>query len=181
MATIGHGNIPSLDIHTVVRWSFANSAARASTIVTTADIGKVGWELDSDKFYILKDTNPTWVLLNTASSSGNLPYGVTVSIESRPSANATILTFPIAYSISFPSGLTGSVAVCEIASTSTAVFTILKNGQAFGTCTFLSGQTTGTFAGTAGTVVAGDVMTIKTPATVDSTLANIGITLKGTA
>ncbi len=71
-----------------------------------------------------------------------------------------------------PAGLTGSVVNAGTAATASTVFDIAVNGTNFATMTFAPGSATATFAGSAQSFIAGDVLTI-TPRTVDATLANI--------
>ena len=59
------------------------------------------------------------------------------------------------------------------------VFTMLKNGAAWGTVTFGTGSTTGTFSIPTPTLAAGDVLTVRAPVASDPAFANVGITLVG--
>jgi hypothetical protein len=59
-------------------------------------------------------------------------------------------------------------------------FDLLKNGVSFGTVTFNVSATGSFTVASATSFAAGDVLTITAPATADSTLEDISITLVGT-
>jgi hypothetical protein len=83
--------------------------------------------------------------------------------------------------VTFPAGLGGSYGTAGTAATSTATFSIAKNGTAIGTMVFAAGATAASFTMAAATTfMAGDVLTITAPATPDPILANLAWTLSGT-
>jgi len=57
------------------------------------------------------------------------------------------------------------------------VFNITKNGTVIGTISFASGAQTGTFAGTAGTAVAGDVIRIAFASGADTTMKDLMVSV----
>lgn len=71
-----------------------------------------------------------------------------------------------------------SVISCDTAPTADATFTITKNGAAYATATILAGDTEGTvtFAGSAA-VAPDDILRVYAPASADSTLRNVSLTL----
>ena len=80
----------------------------------------------------------------------------------------------------FPEDLTGSKAKSQDAATAEAVFTINKNGGQVGTITWSAAGTTGAFSfSSAISFAEDDVLTIVGPASADTTLGRISITLKG--
>ena len=108
-------------------------------------------------------------------------YDLALSITGKPAANAYVLNFCVVNAFSLPAGLTGSVAKSNSAATASATFTIYKNGFTAGTIVFAAGSSTGAFTfSSAQSFAAGDFIQIIAPSTQDSTLANIGFTLKGT-
>ena len=108
-------------------------------------------------------------------------YDLALSITGKPAANAYVLNFCVVNPFTLPAGLAGSVAKSNSAATGTATFTIYKNGSTVGTIAFAPGSTTGAFTFSAlQSFAAGDFIQIIAPATQDTTLANIGFTLKGT-
>ena len=58
-------------IHKIHAWEHANAAARTGESVTAEDIGKISWQQDTDIFYVLKDTAPTWVELTGGAFQGD--------------------------------------------------------------------------------------------------------------
>lgn len=82
--------------------------------------------------------------------------------------------------MTFPAGLTGSRATCRDTASSSAVFSILKNGVQVATVTFAAGVNVGTFAmASALNVVAGDQIDLQAPSPADLTIRGIKITLRG--
>lgn len=73
---------------------------------------------------------------------------------------------------------TDSIASAVTASTGTTALTLLKNGVSFGTITFTT-SATGVFSGAGTTFAVDDILTVTAAATVDATLANVSVTLKG--
>lgn len=108
------------------------------------------------------------------------PYEVAGGCVGAPAASGFVLNFVSAQSWSVPASGVGCYAIAQTAATASGVFTIYKNGASSGTITFAAAGTTGTWSGfSAISLVAGDVLTIKAPTTADTTLADIGITIKG--
>jgi hypothetical protein len=109
------------------------------------------------------------------------PYDLALFAPGVPTVSALIMRFLFNRSVSFPSGLTGSVASAGTAATASTVFNLAKNGSAIGTLTFAAAGTTGSFSfASAVSVASGDVLTVTAPATPDATLANISVTLTAT-
>jgi hypothetical protein len=109
------------------------------------------------------------------------PFDLVAFYPGVPSASAIVTRVPVARAVTFPSGLTGSVAKASVAATSSTAFDIQKNGTSVGTITFAAAGTSATFtAASAITLAAGDVIAIIAPGTADATLANVGFVLAGT-
>ena len=138
------------------------------------------------------------------SGEGEVPYeghegdqivvsddGITITFEKRnydivgfiPGSmddDQTLLSFPFAVRVEFPAGLGNSVATFGAAPSGETVINFKKNGVQFATCTFLSGETAGTFSAASDTVFSkGDVLTVIAPATADSLAEDFGFTLDG--
>lgn len=64
-----HKNTLVGDQHIVQQWEAADLAARTALSVGAGDVGKVCYQVDTKKFYILEDTTPTWGLLNSQSDT----------------------------------------------------------------------------------------------------------------
>jgi hypothetical protein len=109
------------------------------------------------------------------------PAYVAGSWSGSPAASQVIERYIFATPVTFPAGLGGSYGTAGTAATSTATFSIAKNGTAIGTMVFAIGAATPSFTmTTATTFIAGDVLTIIAPATADPTLASLAWTLSGT-
>lgn len=85
---------------------------------------------------------------------------------------------PYAFTVSSASTITAKAVTAATAST---VYTVKKNGTAVATITFAASGTTATSALSSGafSVAAGDFLTLVGPATADSTLAAIGVSVVG--
>ena len=116
--------------------------------------------------------------LNSVDTNSKI-YDIAGGVDGMPVGNTTIATFRLARPISFPSNLTGSVAVANVASTGISVFSVQKNGTQFATLTF-NASATGVFAGTATSFSSGDSLSIVTPASQNATLSGVFFTLSGT-
>src|SRR5947207_2559706 len=109
------------------------------------------------------------------------PAYVSGSWSGSPAPSPIIERYIFATPVNFPAGLAGSYGGAAPAATSTATFSIQRNGTAIGTMTFAAAATTASFIMTSATsFAAGDVLTITAPATPDATLANLAWTLSGT-
>lgn len=105
-------------------------------------------------------------------------YDIGVFIPGQYSANQVLLLLPLERTVYFSANLDPSVAAAGVNPTAQTVLTINKNGTQFGTLT-ITATGTAAFAASAQSFGRGDVLTIVGPATPDTTLANIGITLSG--
>lgn len=110
------------------------------------------------------------------------PYDTGGYIPGTYTSSQVIYAHVFARSVEFPSGLSGSEGYAIGANaTSSAVFTVAKNGASVGSMTFGAATATATFsAASAISCAAGDRMTVTAPSSADSTLAGITFTLKGT-
>jgi hypothetical protein len=119
-----------------------------------------------------------WVFQGVA--AGGLVYDVGGFSPDRPGSNENVLSWLFCRTVTFPVNLTGSKAKAGTAATSSAVFSIQKNGVQIGTITVAAGQTVGTFSLASETTFgAPDVLDIIGPSPRDATLANMHITLSG--
>ncbi len=106
-----------------------------------------------------------------------------MSCGGKPTTAEVLLRIPMVRAVTFPDNFSGSQGVTGTNATGSSAWSIKKNGTEIGTCTFSSAGATGTFTtagATAETFAAGDVLTIVAPVSVDATMADIGIQLKGT-
>ena len=112
-----------------------------------------------------------------------VPHDIAVTHYGAPSDNAVVMFFAPTRSFSIAANFTNSVAVADTAATAEAVFTIFKlsggSETQIGTITFAAASKTGVFSTSSETLLSvGDVVKIKAPATADSTLADLAITIQ---
>jgi hypothetical protein len=110
----------------------------------------------------------------------NDPFLATCYRSGKPDAGEILLDFIPAIAGSFPTSLTGSTVRVGTNPTATAVYTFSKNGTSFGTLSIsTSGVATWTSASGASFNGTTDYCTITAPSSQDTTLAGVGICLKG--
>lgn len=119
-------------------------------------------------------------LAAAAGTGEGIPYDVASYTAGKPSASEKVVALKVVTAFGVSADLAGSAFVSGVAATGNTVFSVKKNGVQFTTITFAAASTTGTAgACSATTFAAGDVLTIEAPATADSTLADIMISVKG--
>lgn len=90
----------------------------------------------------------------------------------KPQAGQELFKIILSYSTSLPSALTGSRGGCEVAATSSSVFTLFKNGSSIGTATIAASTTTATFSfASMVSFAAGDLFSFTAPSPQDATLS----------
>ena len=140
-----------------------------STVPARQGVGANGTCLQADS---TQSTGIKWALQ---------PYDVTFAYPGAP-PNATVLQL-ICFSraVAMPGNFAGSTGHCGGNPTSTAVYTVYKNGSPLGTVTIATsgGFTFATSGGGSQTFVAGDTLSILTPTT-DATLSSVTMTFAGT-
>lgn len=125
-------------------------------------------------------TGSSWLAVGTGVSGGgggSTTYGVGLTISGQPTTDETLLFFPAPQALSLPTNATGSTAACEVAPSSTATFSIRKNGTQIGTVTFAANATTGTFTATSTSFSTGDVLSVVLTSAYDNTFSDIGIVI----
>jgi hypothetical protein len=146
--------------------------------------GSTTINLDANASYLVyQDGTTNGLFAYRAQSTGSIsePYDIACSIANLTANNEDILFFTFARSATLPASATGSQAVAAASATASTTYTIRKNGASIGTIVWSAAGTVGVFTGISATnFVAGDVLSITGPATADTTLADIGITLKMT-
>ena len=103
-----------------------------------------------------------------------------VFIPGKPTNSQLVLRIEVGRACTLPASLTGSQASARVASAANKSFDIKKNGSSVGSVDFnTSASGTFTFA-SATSFAAGDLLEIVAPATADTTLEDISITLVAT-
>jgi hypothetical protein len=108
------------------------------------------------------------------------PYDVGIYTSNVLSVSQQIARIEIPRTVTFISNFSPSLASSGVSATAQSKLTIAQNGTAVGTITFGAGSSTGTISATATVFNSGDILTITGPASPDSTLSQISITLSGT-
>ncbi|MDH3376450.1 MAG: hypothetical protein OEQ39_05715 [Gammaproteobacteria bacterium] len=108
-------------------------------------------------------------------------YELGAFFPNKPQTSEVVLRSIFTRSIDFPSALTGSQGYCETTATAETDFDVQKNAVSVGTIRFAIATNASTFiAASPISFTAGDRLAIIAPATPDTTLSDIYITLKGT-
>lgn len=123
--------------------------------------------------------NKTWTYAALPGQVQQLSFNFT--FQGRPAASAR-LNIPVAAPVSIAATLTGSVVFDSTLATAAAVFTLNRisgaSQTALGTLTVTpTSNTSVTLAGAGGLLAAGDDLQLVAPASQDTTLADIGITI----
>lgn len=119
-------------------------------------------------------------LISKGQAGTNPPYDVGLYIPGQPASGAEVFKLVAVRDVEFPDDWAGSYGHVGTNPTSSAVFTIKKNGSSIGSISISTGGVF-TFAttGAATTLAAGDRLTIEAPNPQDATLADIGFNLAG--
>ncbi len=102
-----------------------------------------------------------------------VPFTIQASATGTLSANQSVLRYIVTGNFYIPAVLAGTVASEGTAATSTATFTLNKNGIAFGTIAIAPNGAVTLTATSLTNFTAGDVLTLTAPSTPDPTLANV--------
>jgi hypothetical protein len=123
-------------------------------------------------------------LIPLGGGGGSSDISFALSIVDQPLDGQIInIAIPAGLKVTIPSGMTGSKGKASVAATAQSDFDVRKNNSSVGTIRFGSTETVPSFIMATETELdgdEGDYLTIICPSTQDSTLANIGITIKGT-
>lgn len=124
-------------------------------------------------------TNPISTLSQAVESG---PYIPVVYIPGVLTADQVLLYHVFSFQgASFPVDLDGSTAKAMDAATAETVVDIQKNGTSIGSITWAAAGTNGTFTFTTETAfVEGDTLSLIAPATADTTLGYVSVSLRGT-
>jgi len=147
----------------------------------TPPAGYVSLYAKTDKqWYYKDDAGVEHSLRGGTGLPGGSTYDISSWISGVLTVSQVLQSTRIARGLSYPIGMAGSQASSTVAATASTVLSVQKNDVEFGTITFAAASSTGVFAAaSAVTLVAGDRLSVVGPATPDTTLAGLSITLKG--
>ncbi|MGW8177404.1 MAG: hypothetical protein ACWGQW_01190 [bacterium] len=107
-------------------------------------------------------------------------YDVAGYLPGKGTASSKMLVHVFADDVTFPASLAGSVGTAETAATAQTDYDIQKNGSSVGTMRFAAAGSTASFIfATSQSFTSGDKLQLVAPATLDTTLADISLTLSG--
>lgn len=117
-------------------------------------------------------------------SGGSSDVSFALSIVDQPLDGQIInIAIPTGLKLTIAENMSGSKGKASVAANAQSDFDVQKNGSSVGTIRFGATETSPSFIMASETELdgdSGDYMTIVCPNPQDSTLANIGITIKGT-
>lgn len=157
------------------KWTTGNGLPTQPGILT----GDLYLDVTSGDIFSWNGTTNTWGAPITNLINGSLT--VAIWAAASPASGQVLYSLDCPWPAMFAADFSTSLATCNVAPTRNAVFSLQKNGTQFGTCTFAIGSTTGVFS-TSGQPVSfavGDVFNIVAPATADTTLAGVRMSLIG--
>jgi hypothetical protein len=119
-----------------------------------------------------------------ATGGGSSSYDISMFVQGKPSAGEVVLRYMAVRAFTLDTTGSNHKSKANVAATASATINVAKNGSTFMTVVFAAAGTTPTITVTnsaACTFAIGDILTVTMPASVDSTLSDIYLTLKGTA
>ena len=122
-----------------------------------------------------------WVAVTEGGGGGVDLRPIAFFFTSAPTASETMLLYTATENITFPIDFAGSAGSVGANPTAAMTFTVAVNGAAAGTIGISTGGAVSFTAAAAVNLVAGDRLSVSAPAGVDATIANVSITLRGTA
>lgn len=154
-----------------------NNTAQSLVFKTTAGVGPTVQAGERDLVY----TDGTDVVLAAGGLSTNdYPQDYHFYFPNKPANSATIAFIMMTRTVKFLSGLSNSYGTALVAATASSDFDIQKNGASIGTINWAAAATVATFTfATDTTFNTGDSIKVIAPATQDSTLSGISISISG--
>lgn len=154
----------------------AAAATSTTQLATTAFVTTA----DALKANLASPTFTGTVTAPTFTASNGWPYDLSAFYPGVLANSAVVLRHVAVRAWSLPTNAAGSALSAGTAATGSTTFTLKKNGSSIGTAVVSASGTTAAFTVTATSFAALDVFTVEGPATADTTLANVAISLLGT-
>lgn len=125
--------------------------------------------------------NVTWQTDGSGNDSAyfTAPFDVPIFAPGIGTNNQKLLRIKMTRNVIFPAGAINSEATASAASSAAATFTLSKNGTPFATVTFTTAAAGVWVQGTYASFAPGDLLEVDGPASADTTLADVGLTLYG--
>lgn len=118
-----------------------------------------------------------WVYLGISNPAFSR-YDFTVDIPGRPGSGARVAKWTVSSILTFKSALPESAGNADVEATTSAQFSLCRNGVEFATVSFAPGQSAATFANSSDVnCAAGDVLELYAPNPRDDTLSDIALTI----
>jgi hypothetical protein len=120
----------------------------------------------------------------STSGGGSSGYDLSTFISGKPIAGEVVLRYMAVRAFTLDTTGSNHKGKANVAATASATINVAKNGSTFMTAVFAAAGTTPTISVTNSascSFAVGDILTVTMPASVDSTLSDIYLTLKGTA
>ena len=183
---------PSLVAGSTVTVKIAHTNTGASTlnvnsggavaIQKNGGLALVGGELQAGGIYEFVYDGTQFQMKGFASQVGAIPYDVISGLPGKPGASAIVCLMTFTRTVVFAGNFAGSAGTVGTNPTSTATYTVKKNGSSIGTVVVSTGGAV-TFTTTAGateTFNSGDRLEVDAPGSQDATLSDVAFTLSGT-
>jgi len=132
-------------------------------------------DTDSDIMFIYGDLSPVPILSLTINN-----YDFGVYVEGTPDSQQLLINYIVPRRVFFVEDFIESFAKSRVAATAETVFSIQVEGVEVGTITFAAASDEGVFSSASDiTVEIGETISVQAPVSVDNTLTDVTITLKG--
>ncbi len=162
--------------------SWSNSAGKWVPVAPTA-AGATALAALTDVAESSPTNNQQLVYSGSAGKWENVsqPVGISVSITGLMQNGEILLQYLPPVALQIPAGASGSFAKAASAATAATTVKIMQNGTQIGTIAWAASATVGVITISNNVnLAAGDSLQLIAPATADTTLANIGVTLSAT-
>ena len=157
-------------------WSYKNAYTNQSAFPRASNLnGTVVVALDTGKAYVSNGT--AWKEIQYA---GNLAYDIALNVYGQPNtANDLLASFTAPRGVTIAQGASG-VATCNTAPNAALTLLLKVNGAQVGTVAFASGSTMGTVNfPSAVNMSVGQILTMFNPATPNTAIQDISVTVAG--